>query len=266
MGQPRDMAANPTDAFHLQGTPSHTLLKPMADESQGPILSVMMHNMKTPPFSIRGYSEMASASLAKGPTTAARYLAVVQKNVTQVEGTLRDLSLASRLESKRLRFDPILLDIRGTVERAAEVMRPAAQLRGVSLHMQIPEQPLLCTVDGTYIAQVFENLLDNAIKSRRAGDSVEMRACRRGGHVRIDIADTGTGIPPENLSRIFERYRSFRPGAEGGTGLGLSIARDIVEQNGGTINVHSEEGCGSTFSVVFPAAGEKGESESAADD
>lgn len=227
----------------------------MADESQGPILSVMMHNMKTPPFSIRGYSEMASASLAKGPTTAARYLAVVQKNVTQVEGTLRDLSLASRLESKRLRFDPILLDIRDTVERAAEVMRPAPQLRGVSLHMQLPEQPFPCTVDGTYIVQIFENLLDNAIKSCNAGDSVKMQVYRNGRHVRVDVADTGTGISPENLSRIFERYRSFRkPGTEGGTGLGLSIARDIVEQNGGTINVHSEEGCGSTFLVEFPAA------------
>lgn len=218
-------------------------------------LSVMMHNMKTPLFSIRGYSEMASASLAKEPDTAARYLAVVQKNVTQVEEMLRDLSLASRLESKRLRFDPILLDIRGTVERAAEVVRPAAQLRGVSLRVRTPEQPLVCTVDGTYIVQVFENLLDNAIKSCHVDDAVEMRAYRSGGRIRIDVIDTGTGIPSENLPRIFERYRSFRAGAEGGTGLGLSIARDIVEQNGGTIGVCSEEGRGSTFSVVFPAVG-----------
>lgn len=153
------------------------------------------------------------------------------------------------------------------MERAAEVMRPAAQLRGVSLRVQISEQPLPCTVDGTYIVQVFENLLDNAIKSCNAGDSVEMQVYRNGRHVRVDVADTGTGIPPENLSHIFERYRSFRkPGTEGGIGLGLSIARDIVEQNGGTINVHSEEGCGSAFSVVFPTAGEKGESKSATDD
>ena len=216
-------------------------------------LSVMMHNMKTPLFSIRGYNEMASASLAKDPTAAARYLAVAQKNVTQVEGILRDLSLASRLESKKLRFDPILLDIRGTVERAAEVVRPAAQLRGVFLRVQIPEQPLPCTVDGTYIAQAFENLLDNGIKSCHAGDSVEIRAYQNGGRICVNVTDTGTGIPPENLSRIFKRYRSFRAGTEGGTGLGLSIARDIVEQNGGTIDVRSKEGSGSTFSVVFAA-------------
>lgn len=224
-------------------------------------LSVMMHNMKTPLFSIRGYSEMAGALLEKDPAAAARYLAVVQKNVTQVEGVLRDLSLASRLESGRLRFDPILLDIRATIERAAEVMRPAAQLRGVSLSVQTPEQPLPCTVDGTYLAQVFENLLDNAIKSCRAGDSVAIQAYRRGGSVHVDVIDTSTGILPENLPRVFERYCSFRPGAEGGTGLGLSIARDIVEQNGGAVDVRSEVGGGSTFSVVFPAAKGAGEGE-----
>lgn len=204
----------------------------MADESQRPILSVMMHNMKTPPFSIRGYSEMASASLAKGPTTAARYLAVVQKNVTQVEGTLRDLSLASRLESKRLRFDPILLDIRGTVERAAEVMRPAAQLRGVSLHMQIPEQPLLCTVDGTYVAQVFENLLDNAIKSCRAGDSVKIRAYRNGRHVRVDVADTGAAstCTARRGMEVCSRWCSRRREGEKSWGDGGTVIEEIWVQ------------------------------------
>ena len=103
--------------------------------------------------------------------------------------------------------------------------------------------------------EISQNALDNAIKSCHAGDSVEIWAYRSGGCIGIDVADTGTGIPPENPPRIFERYRSFRAGAEGGTGLGLSIARDIVEQNGGTINVRSEEGRGSTFLVVFPAAG-----------
>lgn len=83
-----------------------------------------------------------------------------------------------------------------------------------------------------------------------------MQVYRNGRHVHVDAADMGTGIPPENLSHIFERYRSFRkPDMEGGIGIGLPIARDIVEQNGGTIEVRSEEGRGSTFSVVFPAAG-----------
>lgn len=90
-----------------------------------------------------------------------------------------------------------------------------------------------------------------------AGDSVEIRAYQSGGRIGIDVADTGTGIPPENLSRILDRYRLFRAGAEGGTGLGPPIARDIVEQNGGTIDVRSEEGRGSAFLAVFPAAEDK---------
>jgi signal transduction histidine kinase len=106
--------------------------------------------------------------------------------------------------------------------------------------------------DASRVHLVLDNLLSNALKYTPAGGNVSVTAERQGGHVRFDVADTGPGIPPGDLPRVFERfYRGSREGEPGGAGLGLAIAKAVVEAHGGGISVKSQEGLGSTFSFIL---------------
>ena len=138
---------------------------------------------------------------------------------------------------------------------------PQAEAAGNELRLSA-EPPLPVTGDPDWLIQVFANLLDNAIRHTRDG-RIEVVARREGNWVEVAVSDTGEGIPPEDLDRIFERfYRADKSRQrEGGVGLGLSIAREVVQRHGGTISAESKPGEGSCFTVRLPAreAGEDGE-------
>jgi signal transduction histidine kinase len=120
------------------------------------------------------------------------------------------------------------------------------------------------TGDGDRLAQVFTNLVDNALKNTPSGGQIKLRAVQSGSEIQVDVADTGAGIPPEALSHIFERFYQADPSRPGGKkhgiGLGLAIVKEIVGAHGGTISVRSapgpalsgNEGSGSTFTVTLP--------------
>lgn len=148
---------------------------------------------------------------------------------------------------KRLRFD-----FSKTIADAAELVQPLADERGVKIISEF--LPLEITGDPERLAQVVANLLTNAIQYNQPGGEVRVKLESQGGLGILTIADTGRGIAPENLPRVFERfYRAdqSRTGA-GNAGLGLSICKAIVEAHGGTIEVASEAGQGSTFAVRLP--------------
>jgi two-component system sensor histidine kinase BaeS len=129
-----------------------------------------------------------------------------------------------------------------------------ARVAGVSLEV-VGAAGVHPAVDGRRLRQVVANLLDNALGHTDAGDRVSVTAARVGEVLELTVADTGTGIPPEHLPRLFDRfYRAdpSRPRAGGGTGLGLAISREIVAAHGGDITVSSEVGEGTTFVVRLP--------------
>ena len=129
----------------------------------------------------------------------------------------------------------------------------------VSFELETPPEAISVQASEERLAQVFENLLDNAASFSPPGESVRVRLSRERGGAAVSVSDRGAGIPPEHLSRIFDRFFTWRPAASGPasrdhTGLGLSIVRTIVEGYGGSVSVESEPGRGATFTVRMPAS------------
>jgi signal transduction histidine kinase len=156
------------------------------------------------------------------------------------------------------------VDLATLVKGVVENMRPLAEANAIRLHEE-SDGPAQVTGDETRLRQVFYNVLDNAIKYTPEGGTVTVRCTRRGREAVVTVADTGVGIPPEHLPRVFDRFYRVdraRSREQGGTGLGLSIARCIVAAHGGRIELDSTPGRGTTCTVALP---EKGNNESNAE-
>jgi len=169
-----------------------------------------------------------------------------------------DLQKVSRAEERQLdlRLRPISLT--AVVEAAAQAAGPAYAAKGIALETAIAERLPELAADPDRIGEVLANILDNALRHTPTGGRVEVRAARRSDEVELTVADTGEGIPPEHLSRVFERfYRidSGRTRALGGSGIGLAIASALVEAHGGRIRAESEgPGKGARVVVTLPTA------------
>jgi signal transduction histidine kinase len=145
-------------------------------------------------------------------------------------------------------------DLSHGAQQAVELVRPLAKQRGVKIECELPA--VTCAGDAERISQVTTNLLTNAVQFNRADGTVRVTCVRRDLHAVLEVTDTGVGIAPEDLPHIFERfYRADRARSSGlgRTGLGLSICKAIVEAHSGTIEVHSEPGVGTTFTLRLPA-------------
>jgi heavy metal sensor kinase len=147
------------------------------------------------------------------------------------------------------------VDLAALVRGVADTMRPAAESRGVTLQAEA-DGPAVVRGDGLRLRQVFYNVLDNAIKFTPEGGTVTVRFGAKGPEAVVTVTDTGAGISPEHLPRVFDRFYRVdqaRSRAHGGTGLGLSIARSIVAAHGGSIELDSTPGQGTTCTVTLPA-------------
>ncbi len=176
--------------------------------------------------------------------------------ITRLVDDLRDLALA---DMGQLPLDIQEVDLADLVRNTVTTFALAAEANEVQVEMDVPEEPLTVRVDADRVAQVLRNLLNNALRYTPAGGQVRVSACRVNGdspRVRVEVADTGPGIPPEHIPHVFDRFWRGEPSRAretGGTGLGLAIARSLVEAMGGQIGVESVVGRGSTFWVEFPA-------------
>jgi len=147
------------------------------------------------------------------------------------------------------------VEMASVVADAVDRLRSQAEKQGLSLTVDVAADIPPIIGDGERLARVVVNLLHNAVKFTPAGGSVHVWAGLAEGDVTVRVSDTGVGIAPEDLPRIFERfYKSDRARASGGTGLGLAVVKHIVEAHGGTVSVESEQGRGSTFSFAIPAS------------
>jgi signal transduction histidine kinase len=150
------------------------------------------------------------------------------------------------------------VDVAGLLEAAATSVRGAAESGGIALDAPPPEAPLSVTADSDRAQIVLTNLLANAIRHTPPGGRVEVRAAPAGERVRFEVRDTGEGIPPEHLERVFDKFYRVPGARSGGVGLGLYISREIVHAHGGEMGVESLPGTGSTFWFTFPVAAERG--------
>jgi two-component system phosphate regulon sensor histidine kinase PhoR len=164
---------------------------------------------------------------------------------------LNDLIEISRIESGEMKMSFRYFDLREFLEQMAEEMRPHAEACDLSFTLESQlTGDVMALGDRDRLRQVITNLVNNAVKYTEPGGSVTLRGMIAENRCRIEVQDTGCGIPAEHLDRIFERFYRVDKGRSrdvGGTGLGLAIVKHIVEAHGGTIGVTSKVGVGSTF-------------------
>jgi heavy metal sensor kinase len=212
------------------------------------------HELRTPLTAIRVEAEVA---LAK-PLTTEEYQQLLGSILEECERLARltdQLLSLAREDAGAVLQAKVKVDVGGLIQSVVDNMRPLAETRKLRLEGCV-EESLTLLGDAPRLRQVFYNLVDNALKFTPEGGAVTVTADRRDGTVVITVCDTGAGIAPEDLPRVFDRfYRAdkARSREQGGTGLGLSIARSIVTAHGGKIELASTVGKGTVCSVVLPS-------------
>jgi len=210
------------------------------------------HELRTPLAAIRGYAETLLNGALEDEAHNRRFLEIIVSQADRLTNIAADLLTLSELDSGAA-AQPHPVSIRAALDSALRTVESAARSRQVRLVRGEVEDVKVFGHE-LQLEQVFVNLLDNAIKFNRLNGQVSVEARRLNENAYITIADTGIGIPSEDLPRIFERFYRVdkaRSRAMGGTGLGLSIVRHAIEQMGGSVRVDSELGKGTQFTLVL---------------
>ena len=220
-------------------------------------IAAASHELRTPLTSV----QMGIYLLLEGTTgplgeRQQEILEVCREDTTRLDRLMRELLDLSKLESGAV--TPVLAPIRPSalISGAIEPLRLQVESRGIRLEVDAPPDLPAIAVDRSQIERVITNLVTNAMRATAAGGAITVAAARRGAEIAMSVADTGTGIPRESLSRIFEPFVQVPHATAGGAGLGLTISRQIVEAHGGQLTVQSSPGQGSTFTFTVRLAHE----------
>jgi two-component system sensor histidine kinase BaeS len=213
------------------------------------------HDLRTPLSILSGYLEALRDGVLEPSTERFEAMFGEARHLQRLIDDLRTLSLADagELTLSRTSVPPRLV-----LDQAVSSYGPHAAQHEVGLSVEVePDLPKI-EVDTDRMAQVFANLISNALRYTPAGGQIRLGARRQDGHVLMQVQDNGSGINPEDIPHIFDRfYRGdgARQGESGETGLGLAIAKSLIELNGGNISVESTPGQGTTFTIAFPLKG-----------
>jgi signal transduction histidine kinase len=240
-----------------------------ANRLEREVLATLSHELRTPLTGILLWTEIlrGESSLAALPV-AREGLSIITESAGQLLSMVDDLLDLGRVESGRLRLECQPADIGAAVRRALAPHRQRAESRGLQLEEDIPTglPPVVC--DPARVQQMVGNLLANAVKFTDPPGRIMLRVRAEGdAAVAIEVEDSGCGIPPDVLPRIFDRFRQGDPGParrHGGLGIGLALTRALAEAHGGRIGVRSAVGAGSTFTLTLPCRGPAGADEPAA--
>jgi two-component system phosphate regulon sensor histidine kinase PhoR len=215
------------------------------------------HELRTPVTAVRSAAETLRESALADPNPAvpARFVDIIIRNAERLQSLIEDLLELSRLESKEFRLKKERVDLPVVASIVMGLFRERADKKGVRLKVELPSDLPALTTDQRALEQVVSNLVDNAVKYCPAGSCVTVSAETSNGSVKVVVCDTGPGIDPKHVPRLFERFYRVDAGRSreiGGTGLGLSIVKHLVEAMGGQVTVDSTVGRGSSFSVTLP--------------
>jgi len=220
-------------------------------------LATVSHELRTPLNAMLGWARM----LASGSLPAekmAHAINTIARNAVAQNQIIDDLLDVSRIITGQLRLDVDFVDVNQVVTSAIDVVRPGAEAKGVELQWLLNPDAGVIKGDAGRLQQVLWNLLTNAVKFTPRGGRIHVTLRRHDSLVEIEVADTGKGIAPTFLSRVFDRFAQQESGNSrktGGLGLGLAIVKHLVELHGGVVEVHSDgEEKGSTFVVKLPLA------------
>ena len=212
------------------------------------------HELKTPLTSISGYAETLLTDTPDGETTR-RFLTTIVTNARRMQRLVDNLLDLARLEAGRWQPELEPIDIAEAAQDTWSALRDGSRALAVEFGVEVAEDAATVLADADAVRQVLTNLLDNSLRYTPPGGRILCRSRIEGEGVAISVTDNGSGIVPEHLPRIFERfYRSdpSRSRDEGGTGLGLAIVKHLVEAHGGRVSAESGRGVGTTIACWFP--------------
>jgi len=213
------------------------------------------HEIKTPVTAIAGAVETLIGGAMNDEKEAREFLDIVLNHSHRLNNIVNDLLTLSKIEAENTKIDAASVDLKKIINSVSKLFEEGIHSKKQSIAIDIPADMPIIMADGKKLEQVFFNLLDNAIKFTPENGRISVKAENLEKMVKIDISDTGTGIPAEHIGRIFERFHrvdAARSREMGGTGLGLAIVKHIINLHKGRIKVTSRIGEGSTFSVFLP--------------
>lgn len=228
----------------------------LANRLKDEFLATLSHELRTPLNAIVGWSDMLRRHTLQSEQ-ADKAMESVYRNAKTLSEMINDVLDVSRIMSGKVRIEMQPVDPAAVLQSAIESVRSAADAKGVAIVTDRATVPFPLSGDPVRLQQVFWNLLTNAVKFTPSGGQVRVSLRLSGEHVRVQVSDTGTGISPEFLPHVFERFRqrdSSSTRQDAGLGLGLAIVHQLVELHGGTVQAESTgEGRGATFTVRLPA-------------
>jgi signal transduction histidine kinase len=226
-----------------------------ADRIKSVFLSTMSHELRTPLNSIIGFTGILLQGFS-GPLNEEqnKQLEMVKNSGNHLLSLINDVLDISKIEAGQFKTDLSPFEMTKTIEAVVQIVTPLARTKELALHVEMPSQLGVIVSDKRRVEQILLNLLSNAIKFTEKGE-VKVECQVSGDQVITRVIDTGIGIKPENIDRIFKPFIQLETGLARrfeGTGLGLSICKKLVELLGGTISVESEFGKGSVFTFTLP--------------
>ncbi|GAX91832.1 ATP-binding protein [Effusibacillus lacus] len=217
------------------------------------------HELRTPLAMMQGYGEALLDEFGEDPEQRRELTQIILDETNRMKRLVNDLLDLAQLEAGQFELHSTQIDLANVIRTIGRKFLTLANERQIQFRVSFdPNDAFPIEGDSDRLEQVFTNLIDNAMRHTPAGGSVTLDMRKEAGYIRIDISDTGEGIPTEDLPFIFERFYKVdkaRTRAKGGTGLGLSITRNIVLKHRGEIIVSSTVGVGTTFTVILPLLG-----------